>query len=136
MLDKKIIAILVGVLVLAVGFVYFGLKDGELPATDDPAAIVYYWGDGCPHCKVVDDFIEANNIADKVFFEKKEVWSNKANTNEMSRRAQACNIEPEGMGVPFVYGGDGKCYVGEPEVINFFKAKSGMNTETPAETQK
>ena len=136
MLDKKIIAILVGALILAVGFVYFGLKDGELPVADDSAAIVYYWGDGCPHCKVVSDFIEANNIADKVFFEKKEVWSNKANANEMSRRAQACNIKPEGMGVPFVYGGDGKCYVGEPEVINFFKSKSGMNTETSAETQR
>jgi len=136
MLDKKIIAILVGTLILAVGFVYFGLKDDGLPATDDPAAIVYYWGDGCPHCKVVSDFIEANNIADKVFFEKKEVWSNRANANEMGRRAKACNIEPEGMGVPFVYGGDGKCYVGEPEVINFFKSKSGMNTETSAETQR
>ena len=136
MLDKKIIAILVGVLVLAVGFVYFGLKDGEPAVADDPAAIVYYWGDGCPHCKVVSDFIEANNIVDKVSFEKKEVWSNKANANEMGRRAKTCGIKPQGMGVPFVYGGDGKCYVGEPDVINFFKAKSGMGTETPAETQK
>lgn len=136
MLDKKIIAILVGVLVLATGFVYFGLKDGKPTVADDPASVVYYWGDGCPHCKVVDDFLEANNIADKVSFEKKEVWSNKANANEMGRRAKVCNVKPEGMGVPFVYGGDGKCYVGEPDVINFFKAKSGMNTETPDETQK
>lgn len=136
MLDKKVITILAGALILAAGFVYFGLKDGGQPATDDPAAIVYYWGDGCPHCKVVSDFLEANNIADKVSFEKKEVWNNKDNANEMGRWAKACGVKPEGMGVPFVYGGDGQCYIGEPDVINFFKAKSGINTETPSETQK
>lgn len=138
MFNKKIIAVLALALVLVVGFVYWGLQDGGQSQTtvDDPAAIVYYWGDGCPHCKVVSDFLEANNIADKVSFEKKEVWSNKQNANEMSRRAKACSIEPEGMGVPFLYGGDGKCYIGQVDVVNFFKTKIGMSTEIPVETQK
>lgn len=136
MFNKKIVAILALALILAVGFVYFGLKDGGQTGADDPLAIVYYWGDGCPHCKVVSDFLEANNIADKVSFEKKEVWSDKKNAAEMGRRAKACDITPEGMGVPFVYGGNGKCYIGAPDVIDFFKVKSGMGTETSAGTQK
>lgn len=138
MLEKKTITILAGALILVVGFVYFGLKDGkQVPVIDDdPSAIVYYWGDGCPHCKVVNDFLEANNIADKVSFEKKEVWNNKENASEMGRRAKVCGVKTEGMGVPFVYGGDGKCYVGEPDVTKFFKEKSGMNNETPAEIQQ
>lgn len=136
MFNKKTVAILVGALVLVAGFVYFGLKDDGQTGADDPLAVVYYWGDGCPHCKVVNDFLEANNIADKVSFVKKEVWSDKKNAAEMGRRAKACDIKPEGMGVPFVYGGDGKCYIGEPDVINFFKAKSGMSAETPTGTQK
>jgi len=136
--EKKTLTILVGTLIAVVGFIYWGLQDGQqIEINDDPSAIVYYYGEGCPHCKVVQDFIDANNITEKVSFEKKEVWSNNANANEMKRRAKACDVKPEGMGVPFLYGGDGKCYVGEPEVTGFFKTKSGMSTEPPTvEIQK
>lgn len=140
MFEKKMMAITIGTILLVVGFVYWGLKDGggtdQSGIVDDPTAIVYYYGEGCPHCKVVNDFLEANNIAEKVSFVKKEVWSNKDNANEMTRRAKTCDVKPEGMGVPFVYGGDGKCYIGEPEVTGFFKTKSGMNTDASAETQQ
>ncbi|MFZ2299706.1 MAG: hypothetical protein WAW00_01055 [Candidatus Moraniibacteriota bacterium] len=135
MFEKKMTIVLLGTLAVIVGLIYWGLQDSA-PVTDDPNAIVYYHGEGCPHCKVVNDFLEANDIAEKVSFEKKEVWGDKLNAIEMNRRAKACGIKPEGMGVPFVYGGDGTCYVGEPDVINFFKTKAGISTEAPAETQK
>ncbi|MEK9151367.1 MAG: hypothetical protein AAB547_01940 [Patescibacteria group bacterium] len=135
MIEKKVFFALLGALVLILGLIYWGLQDGG-QVTDDPDAIVYYHGEGCPHCKVVNDFLEANSVAVKVSFEKKEVWGNKLNAIEMNRRAKVCGIKPEGMGVPFVYGGDGKCYVGEPDVIKFFKTKSGMSAEAPVETQK
>lgn len=139
MFNKKVVAILVGTLVLAAGFVYFGLKDGGQTQTvvDDPAAVVYYYGEGCPHCKVVNDFLTANpQVAEKVSFVKKEVWSNKQNAEELGRWAKVCGIKPEGMGVPFVYGGDGKCYIGEVDAVNFFKTKSGMDSGASAEIQK
>lgn len=134
MIDKKLSLILLGTLVVVVGLVYWGTREEQRPV-DDPNAIVYYHGEGCPHCKVVNEFLEANRIAEKVSFEKKEVWSDRANANEMTRRAKTCGIKPEGMGVPFVYGGDGKCYVGEPDVIKFFKEKAGIDSGV-AETQK
>lgn len=135
MIEKRVSFILLGALVLIGGLVYWGFREETQPV-DDPNAIVYYHGEGCPHCKVVNDFLAANNIAEKVSFTKKEVWGDKLNAIEMNRRAKACDIKPEGMGVPFVYGGDGKCYVGEPDVINFFKTRSGMSVEAPAEIQK
>ncbi len=138
MFEKKTIAIFLGTLALVSGLIYWGLQDGkQSEIVDDQSAIVYYYGEGCPHCKVVNDFLVANpQVAEKVSFQKKEVWSDKGNAKEMERRAKVCNIKPEGMGVPFVYGGDGKCYIGEPEVIGFFKTKSGMNTEASTETQQ
>ena len=137
MFEKKTIIVFLGTLALVSGLIYWGLQDSkQSEIVDDPSVIVYYYGEGCPHCKVVNDFLVANNIAEKMTFEKKEVWSDKTNAKEMERRAKACNIKPEGMGVPFVYGGDGKCYIGEPEVTGFFKTKSGMDTEIPAEIQK
>jgi len=138
MIDKKLTAILAGTIILVSGFIYWGIQDEKQSRiVDDPNAIVYYYGETCSHCKVVNDFLEANpQVAEKVSFEKKEVWSNKQNASEVARRAKVCGIKPEGMGVPFLYGGDGKCYIGEPDVIGFFKAKSGMNIEAPVETQQ
>jgi glutaredoxin len=138
-LEKKMLTILVGTVGAVLGLIYWGMQDGkqsQVQIVDDPNAIVYYYGEGCPHCKVVNDFLEANpQVAEKVSFEKKEVWSNKDNASELARRAKVCDVKPEGMGVPFLYGGDGKCYIGEPEVTGFFKTKSGM-IEAPTETQK
>lgn len=137
MLDKKAIAILVGLLIVVAGLIFWGLQEDKL-LEDDPNAIVYYYGEGCPHCKVIDEFISANGIADKISFEKKEVWGNKANAREMQRRAKACGIQPEGMGVPFVYA-EGKCFVGEPDVKKFFADKANITlepTKTETQTQK
>lgn len=134
MLEKKTVIILVSTLIAISGLVYWGLQEEQQP-TEDPSAIVYYYGEGCPHCKVINDFLVENNIAEKVSFEKKEVWNNKSNASEMSRRAKVCNIKPEGMGVPFVYAA-GQCFIGEPDVKKFFSEKAGLGAETSSETQK
>jgi glutaredoxin len=133
MLEKKTIIVLIGTLVTVLGLIFWGLQDSKLPA-DNPDAVVYYYGEGCPHCKAIDEFISANGIADKVSFDKKEVWNNKVNASELQRRAQFCNIQPEGMGVPFVYAA-GKCFIGEPDVKKFFSEKANINMES-VETQK
>lgn len=115
-------------LALVAGIVYWGLQDSgstSVATPDDGASIVYYYGAECPHCKDVEDFIEQNGIAEKVHFVKKEVWHNTKNAREMDARAKACGIQPEGMGVPFVFA-DGKCMIGTPDVIAFFKKAAGI----------
>lgn len=133
MFDKKISLVLLGVVVAIAGLVYWGMQEESQP-TDDPNAVVYYYGEGCPHCKVINEFLTANNVAEKMSFEKKEVWGNKSNASEMQRRAKTCNIKPEGMGVPFVFAA-GECFIGEPDVKKFFTERAGLNTEASAETQ-
>lgn len=132
MLEKKTIIILIGALIVTAGLIVWGIKDDKTNIVDDPNAIVYYWGDGCPHCRVLQEFIDANNITEKVSFIKKEIWGNKENAAEMARRAKACGINQEGMGVPFIYGGNGKCYVGEPDARKFFSEKAGIVNSEPA----
>ncbi len=85
-----------------------------------PEGIVLFYGDGCPHCKIVDDFIEQNNIKDKVGFANLEVWYNKDNQNILAQVVQKCGIPTNEVGVPFLWDGS-KCYIGQDEVINFFK---------------
>lgn len=132
MLDKKTIFILLGTLLFVGALVVWGMQE-ETP-TDDPNALVYYYGEGCPHCKTVQEFLDKNDIPAKVSFEKKEVWSNTRNSAEMARRAKACGIQPTGMGVPFVYA-DGQCYMGAPDVIEFFSQKTGITTESGAQSE-
>ncbi len=119
---------IVTVLLLIAGIVYWGLKDtgssvGLTP--DDGASIIYYYGAECSHCKDVQDFIDENGIAEKVHFVKKEVWHNTKNASEMDARAKACGVSKEGMGVPFVFA-DGKCMIGTPDVIAFFRKSAGI----------
>lgn len=127
-MKNTIIGFVAIILVLIGGLVYWGLQDSgsTLEVTpDDGASIVYYYGAECPHCKDVQDFIDQNGIAEKVHFVKKEVWHNTKNASEMEARAKTCGIQPEGMGVPFVFA-DGKCMIGTPSAIDFFKKSAGI----------
>jgi len=130
-MDKTIILTIL--LIVIAGFLFWGFQTGFFanifsgPAapTPLPPGIVEFYGQGCPHCKDVDDFIKANNIDQKVKFTKLEVWYNKSNAELLGQVAQKCNITSGSVGVPFLYDGL-KCYVGEVDVINFLKNEAGI----------
>ena len=127
-MDKIIIFIVVGVIIVAGIFWAFssGIFSPPVQATPLPAGIVEFYGQGCPHCADVDAFVKANNIDQKVKWTKMEVWYNKANQETLSQVAQKCNITANSVGVPFLYDGNGKCYIGEVDVENFLKAQAGI----------
>jgi len=87
-----------------------------------PDGIVLFYGEGCSHCKIVDDFISQNNIEDKIIFSRLEVWYNKDNQNILAQVVQKCNTQTDQVGVPFLYDGE-KCLMGDVDVVNFFKEK-------------
>lgn len=126
--------------VVLAGVVYWGVSsnpaDEETLPLDEQ--ITLYWGDGCPHCKRVDEFIAANKIEEKVNFVRKETWNDRANAKEMERRAKACNLDPKEIGVPFLYA-DGKCFIGEPGVEKVLAEKAGLDASvvpgTPGNTK-
>ncbi|MFC1645460.1 glutaredoxin domain-containing protein [Patescibacteria group bacterium] len=142
-MNKKIIGILVFIVVaIAVGAFYW--VNTEVPMDElvengnreqvtqetvnsdiDMGGITYYYGEGCPHCKSVLIFLDEFDVYSKVDFEKKEVWKNKENSQELAKVAQKCGINPKSIGVPFL-AAHGKCYVGLPDVKNFFKKEIGM----------
>ncbi len=92
---------------------------------DPNASVVYYYGRECPHCEEVAEFLGDNDIYSKVDFAKKEVWHNKDNGKELMEAAQKCGIDPNDIGVPFLFA-DGKCFIGGPDVTNYFKEKAGI----------
>ncbi|TSD02303.1 MAG: Uncharacterized protein Athens071425_51 [Parcubacteria group bacterium Athens0714_25] len=101
------------------------LEKAGVKASKTSDEIIYYYGEECPHCKDVLKFLEENKIAEKVNFQKKEVWNDEANSNEMMEKVSECGLDPKSVGVPFLYA-EGKCLIGTPKVEEFFREKAGI----------
>lgn len=118
------IASAVAVIAIAALSVFWLAKSqkAEAPAGET----IYYYGKDCPHCQEVDQFIKDNNIDQKIQFIKKEVQYNPSNAKELFDRDKECNITGDDVGAfPLVYS-QGKCHLGTPDVINFFKNQEGI----------
>lgn len=87
-----------------------------------PTGYEYFWGQGCPHCAQVDEFLSTWENKDKLKLEKKEVYNNPANAQLMRQRANACGLPSNQIGVPFLYTPEGECIVGDTPIISFFEA--------------
>lgn len=132
MKKENIYLVLGAVLLIAIGF-FVWKSDGRGEEKTEPqpssqensADVIFYYGDQCSHCHKVIKFLDDNQIADKVGFTRKEVSSSPENGNELYEKADECGLAKNQIGVPFVYA-KGKCYVGEIEVMDFFKKEAGL----------
>jgi glutaredoxin len=130
-MDKAIIFTIILVILAAVLFWGFQtgtfekLFSGPVKPIPIPEGIILFYGQGCPHCKDVEDYISQNKIGDKVTFSSLEVWYNKDNQTILSEVVQKCVINAKEVGVPFLYDGT-KCLIGKPDIINFFKNAAGI----------
>jgi hypothetical protein len=100
---------------------------GEDPVDTDPidistTGITYFYGIGCPYCDVVDKYVSDNNVMDVVDFEKKEVYNNKGNADELMRFVDHCGLNPNYIGVPFMWTGEA-CLVGDQDIISFLESE-------------
>jgi len=128
----KVILYTILVVILA-GLAFWGVQSGFLGSIFSssikpvslPDGTILFYGQGCSHCKNVDDYIKNNNIEQKVSFTRIEVWYNKSNAALLGQVAEKCSLTSNSVGVPFLY--DGKnCLIGEVDVINFFKIQAGI----------
>ena len=127
-MDKKIIVIIT-IIILAGGFFWAfqsGILSGPVKPSQLPQGIILFYGQGCPHCKDVENFISQNKIEDKVKITRLEVWYNKSNQALLAQVAQKCGITSGSIGIPFLYDGNGHCYIGEVDVPNFLKIQAGI----------
>jgi len=113
--------ILVGVLVLA------GAGCGKGGGSPSNKNLIFFWGDGCSHCAKVEEYFTQNKVKEKIDFDSLEIYKNKKNAELMAQKAKVCDIPLSNMGVPFLWN-DGKCLVGDVDIIAFFEEK----LKTPA----
>jgi len=120
----KKFSLIIGVVtvLIVVGGILLVSKNSTPKLYPLPANLTYYWGDGCPHCKIVEDFISTWDNKDTVKIDKKEVWNNTANANELKVRYEYCKVPQSEMGVPLLFTPEGKCYSGDQPIIDYFKS--------------
>jgi len=97
-------------------------KETTIIPNSEAGSIILFYGDGCPHCALVEEYINQNEVETKLYFAKKEVYNNEQNANELAEKAMICGIPTDSIGVPFLWDGS-KCLVGDQDIIEFFKSK-------------
>lgn len=123
----KKIAILCAVIIIVTGCSYKQDKtQNEQKPQEDQNQIILYYGDTCPHCKIVEKYLLDNKVADKLKIVQKEIFNNMENASDMAERASICKLDIQKIGVPFLYY-QSKCYMGDQEVISFFENKLKSN---------
>lgn len=80
--------------------------------------LIFFYGDNCPHCHVVDDYISDNKINQQLNIINKEVYNNQKNAEELRSIAKQCGIPLNALGVPLLWSGQ-DCLVGDQPIINF-----------------
>jgi len=125
-MNKQIIGFILIAVLLITGTYFWKTKTSSNTAnTNGNSEIILYFGDTCPHCKIVEEFLQTNKIAEKVSFIEKEVYNNAANAADLADKAKKCGMPTDSIGVPFLWDGE-KCYAGQIEVTDFFKQKAGI----------
>jgi len=96
------------------------------------AELVLYYGITCPHCKIVEDYIANNGLANKLKIEQKEIFENQANQREMAQNLAACGRQEQGnLYVPMLFDVKNRaCYGGKENegaqpIIEFLKQTGG-----------
>ncbi|MFZ2153365.1 MAG: hypothetical protein WAV41_04960 [Microgenomates group bacterium] len=122
-MKKIFIIVVIGVLGY---FIYQYIQSPKPNITDSQADLILFHGDGCPHCKIVSDYIDANQVESKVKISYHEVYYNKSNQILLQETVKKCpEIDTtQGVGVPLAYSPlDTKCLYGDTPIIDWLKSK-------------
>lgn len=84
---------------------------------------IFYYGNTCPHCEDVEEWMKTNDIEAKITIVKKEVYDNYQNSQELTQIAKKCGLSTDSIGVPFLYAEE-KCLVGSLDIISYLEEKT------------
>jgi glutaredoxin len=63
---------------------------------------ILFYGNGCPHCAKVEQYIKDNKITQQFDLTQKEVFFNKKNLDEFNGYLQKHTLTYDKIGVPFL----------------------------------
>jgi len=126
---KKIIPLILIVVVLFGVFKLLSQKPSSVtnPVDTSQFDLVLFYGSTCPHCKVVEEFINTNKITEKLKIDQLEVYENKDNAATMAAVIQkVCpdQLSSKGVSVPFLVDiKNNKCFIGQIDIPNYLSSQ-------------
>lgn len=87
---------------------------------------ILFYGNGCPHCAKVAEYIKDNQLTKKFDLAQKEVFFNKKNLNEFNGYLEKHKLTYDKIGVPFLVitsGADCDYINGDTNIIEYFSGK-------------
>ncbi len=91
---------------------------------------ILFYGNGCPHCAAVEDYIKDNKLTKTFDIDQKEVFYNKANRAEFNGYLTKHKLTYDKIGVPFLIinsGTDCNYVNGDTNIIDYFSGKLAQN---------
>jgi len=90
---------------------------------------ILFYGNGCPHCAKVEEYIKDTQLSKKLDLVSKEIYFNKKNLSQLQVYLQKLDLDTTQIGVPFlVINNKNECsYInGADPIIDFFQKKMDM----------
>jgi hypothetical protein len=136
-INKKILILIILTTLVLLSLVLFLIKSkAQLPAEEkqqgenqqeeliDKSKLVLFLG--CEKCSLIEKYIQQNPIESKLSFEKKYIYGDEKNTQEMLFIAKECGILGNDAGVPLFWNGS-ECFIGDKNIESFFEIELGKS---------
>jgi glutaredoxin len=123
---RKFLPLILILIVIGAYFYVNSQKTVTQKFPDSEAQLLFFWGDGCPHCENVKNYIKDNNLETKVKIAYKEVYMDQNNRKLLEATIQKCpEIDTSrGIGVPLAFDTqNSKCFYGDIPIIEWLKAR-------------
>lgn len=125
---KKIMPILIIFAILTCFYFLTSKKPVSISNETPTSDYILFYGNTCPHCKIVEEFISDNQISQKISIGQLEVYENETNKATFSKLVQQIcpdQLNPEGLPVPFLVDQKNKtCTIGDTPITNYLTEKS------------
>jgi glutaredoxin len=112
---------IITLVILIAGVILFS-KNKPQESLSLPQNIEYFWLEGCPHCQIVQDFVNNWDKKDQVKIDKLEVKAGNQEAERLINVGKYCKIETQYVGsVPLLFTPKGECFLGDEPIINYLK---------------
>lgn len=91
---------------------------------------ILFYGNGCPHCAAVEDYIKDNKLTKTFDIDQKEVFYNKKNLTLLNSYLEKHKLTYDKIGVPFLIiesGADCNYINGASNIVEYFSGKLAQN---------
>ncbi|MCX6737485.1 MAG: hypothetical protein NTX26_01995 [Candidatus Parcubacteria bacterium] len=126
--DRGLLIFIIVVTVTLVGLLAYVQIKSKKGTTITPGEDLLFYSVSCPHCVKVENFLKDNKAETKIVYQKIEVDFSLANKELFLQKQTSCGYTAEtNLGsIPFLYTKDAQCFIGDADIINYFKKELGV----------